>query len=263
MIKPDIKVNNLLLTVDLILVWTYRLIRARYRQSLLGGIWAILQPAATVAVFSVVFVLFVPVNTGDIPYALFSYAAMVPWTLFVTSINDMVDSLVNNMALVTKIYFPREILPVSAVLARLVDFIIASILLVILLVYFKAPISFQGLIFIPLLVLFQVFLALGLGLLGSALNVFYRDVKHIIALGLQLWFYATPIIYPTSLIPDKYLSLYNLNPMAGIINSYRSIFFSQTFPETQLLYSILVSTIIFILGYWFFKKVESRFADVI
>lgn len=256
-------IRNSIYTIELLRAWIYRYLKSRYRQSLLGGLWAILQPAASVAIFSVIFVYFVPVDTGDVPYALFSYAAMVPWTYFVASVTDMVDSLVSNMSLVTKIYFPREVVPMAATFSRLLDFSIASVLVMILMIINRVPFFLEGILFLPFIIGSQILLCMGIGLVGGALNVFYRDVRHIIALVMQVWFYATPIIYPVSTVPQKLVPFYFLNPMAGIIEAYRSVLFEQVFPGFHFLYSALVSFIVFIFGFWFFKRVEFQFADVV
>lgn len=248
---------------DLLFTWCYRIIRARYQQSVLGGLWAIIVPTATTLIFSVIFTFFVPVNTGETPYMLFSYSAMVFWTFFASSIGDMADSLVGNMSLVSKIYFPREILPVAALLARLVDTAISFSLLILLMLYFKVKVDLNGLLLLPLILLVQVSLSLGLGFIGSALNVFYRDVRHIIVLGLQLWFYASPIIYPVSAVPERLRSLYFLNPMAGILESYRAILLYRELPDTSVLISAGVAIIVLLIGYWLFKRVEFQFADII
>lgn len=248
---------------DLLLLWTLRTVKARYQQSVLGGLWAILQPVAAVAIFSVIFTFFVPVNTRGIPYVIFSYTAMVPWTLFSTSITDMVDSLVSNMNLVSKIYFPREILPIAALFARLLDFGIASIVFIALMLYFRIPAYLPAYLFLPIILIIQLLLALGLGLMGSALNVFYRDLKHIFALGLQIWFYATPIIYPVSSVPSSLHTAYFLNPMAGAIEAYRDVLLDQSLPGNYLILSAASAIVIFLVGYWFFKRVEFQFADVV
>lgn len=248
---------------DLLFTWTMRTIRARYQQSILGGLWAILQPVALVAMFSLVFSLIVPVDTGKLPYVVFSYTAMVPWALFATSVTDMVDSLVVNMALVSKIYFPREILPIAVLLARLLDFGIAGGVLVVLLLYYRMPIFSLGLVYLPLVLTIQLGLTLGLGLAGSALNAFYRDVRHLFALGMQIWFYATPVIYPASLVPERLRPFYFLNPMAGLIEAYRAILLDQRLPDSYLLTSALTALVVFLIGYWIFKRFEFQFADVV
>lgn len=247
----------------LLYAWIVRTIRARYKQSVLGGLWAIVQPTVATLIFSIVFTYFVPVDTGGIPYVIFSYVAMAPWTFFTTALADMVESLVINMNLVSKIYFPREILPIAALLARLLDFGIASILLVGLLIYFRVRIEPTTLLFLPAVIAIQLALALGLGFMGAALNVFYRDVKHIIALLIQVWLYATPIIYPVSSVPAWLRPYYFLNPMAGIIEAYRDILLRQQGPSAYLLLSLLVATVVLLVGYRFFKKVEFQFADVV
>jgi lipopolysaccharide transport system permease protein len=248
---------------DLLLAWTFRIVRARYQQSVLGFLWAILQPAATVLVFSIIFTQIVPINTGDVSYVIFSFAAMVPWTFFNASLNDMVNSLVENMGLVTKIYFPREILPVAALLARFVDFLIASCMLVVLMIFFRIPIFPAGLLFLPLIIAIQISLSVGIGLVGAALNVFYRDIKHVITLALQLWFYASPVIYPIERVPEGLRTIYFLNPMAGIISAYRNVLLYESFPDSTLLISALMAIFILAMGYWFFKRVEFQFADVV
>lgn len=256
-------IRHLFSHTDLLLAWTGRIIRARYQQSILGGLWAIIQPLAMVAIFTVIFTLFIPVDTGSIPYVVFAYTAMVPWTLFSGSLGEMTDSLVSNMNLVSKIYFPREIFPIATLLARLLDFSIASILVFILLIYYQLPFLTINWLALPVVLVIQIAFCLGLGLAGAALNVFYRDIKHLIALGLQIWLYATPIIYPVTAVPEEYRSLYFLNPMAGIIEGYRAIILHNELPGNYLFISALVAFLVFVVGYWFFKKVEFQFADVI
>lgn len=257
------KIKQLLSANELVWAWTYRIIRGRYQQSILGGLWAIIQPAATATIFSLIFTWFIPVDTGGIPYVVFSFTAMVPWTLFSASVIDMVEALVGNLNLVSKIYFPREILPLSSVLARLVDFLIAFGIVVGMIFYFRLPILPVGWLLLPVVLLIQLALALGIGLTGAALNVFYRDVRHIFALGLQLWFYASPIIYPLSAVPEQFRLFYLLNPMAGVIDAYRAILLHHTLPGPTLLISATIACVTLFGGYWFFKRVEFQFADVV
>ena len=248
---------------DLLWAWTGRNVRGRYQQSALGWLWAVIQPAATVAIFSIVFTWFVPVDTGDTPYIIFSYVAVVPWTLLASSLTDMTGSLVQNMSLVTKIYFPREALPVAAMLARLMDFGIAAALLIVLIIFFQMPIYLPAWLFLPLVLTIQLALILGAGLILSAANIFFRDVQSFIVLGLQLWFYASPIIYPVSLVPEWLQPLYFLNPMAGILEAYRDILLHGNAPGMYLISAAVVSFILLIGGYWFFKRVEFLFADIV
>lgn len=248
---------------ELLVAWTMRVIRARYQQSILGGLWAIVQPVATVAIFTTVFSIILKIETGNIPYVIFAYSALVPWMLFSSSITDMAESIVTNMNLIGKIYFPRDILVIAALLARLMDFFIAYTLLILLMLFYKLPIFQVTWLFLPILLLVQLSLALGLGLFLAALNAFYRDIKHLVTLILQLWLYATPIIYPVDRVPEAVKPFYFLNPMAGVIEGYRAIMIHGRLPDTTLLISAVTAVIILVFGYWVFKRVEQRFADII
>jgi lipopolysaccharide transport system permease protein len=248
---------------ELLLAWIMRTIRARYQQSLLGGLWAIGQPAATVAIFSIVFTRFVPIDTGGPPYVIFSFTAVVPWTFFAAGIVDMVTSLVANMNLVTKIYFPREILPMAALFARGLDFLIGITVLLILLIFYRQPLFLLGLLYLPVIILIQLALALGLGFIGAALNVFYRDIQYLISLIIQIWFYASPIIYPVTRVPESIQPFYFLNPMAGVLEAYRAVLLYERLPGPYLWLSAAVSLTVLAFGYWFFKRVEFQFADVV
>jgi lipopolysaccharide transport system permease protein len=254
---------NLINARDLIITWTNRIIKTRYQQSILGGLWILIQPVSSVVVLTIIFTLFIPVDTGKTPYIVFSYVALVPWNLMTGALQDMTNSLVDNMQLITKIYFPREILPLSSMLARLFDFFIAYVILFILVAYYKIQL-FPGVwLFLPLIMTIQIILMFGLGLGLAAMNVFYRDVKPLLTLVIQIWFYASPIIYPLSLVPEKLRFIYFLNPMAGILESYRAILVYGTSPGSYLLISSVIALATFVLGYWFFKRVEFQFADVI
>ncbi|CAG0942028.1 Polysialic acid transport protein KpsM [Anaerolineae bacterium] len=255
--------RNLFQARDLLGAWAWRIVRVRYQQSLLGGLWAIIQPAAAVVILTVVFTRFVKVDTGGTPYLLFSYTTMVLWTLFSGSLGDMVGSLVNNMNLVTKIYFPREVLPIASMIARLFDFGIAMLLLVAMMVYFQVPLLKASWLYVPVIVAIEIALALGLGFVTSALNVFYRDIGHVFPLGLQVLLYASPIIYPVTMVPENLRSLYFLNPLAGIVESYRAVLLYGDLPGSYLIFSATVALLVLLVGYWFFKRVEFQFADVV
>lgn len=256
-------ISQLFRARDLLLSWTERIIRTRYQQSVLGGLWILVQPLGTVVLFSVIFTYFVPVDTGDIPYPVFSYIAVIPWLLFANSLTDMTDSLVGNVQLVTKIYFPREILPLASMLARLMDFLVGFGLLAVLVLLFQVPIFPLGWLFLPIILLIQLSLIVGLGLILASANVFYRDIRPLVTLGIQLWFYASPIIYPVSVVPEQVRSIYYLNPMAGIIESYRAILLYQDLPPPTLFISAAVAVIVLVIGAWFFKRVEFQFADIV
>ncbi|NSW52300.1 MAG: ABC transporter permease [Anaerolineae bacterium] len=248
---------------DLLAAWTRRTIRGRYQQSLLGWLWAIVQPVASVAIFSLIFTTFVPVDTGEIPYPVFSYIAMVPWTFFASSIQDMTISLTLNFGLVTKVYFPREVLPISAMLARLLDFGVASLVLALMMLFYRVEVNPELVLFLPLVLLAQAVLITGLGLITSAANVFYRDMQPLLILLLQVWFYASPIIYPVSLVPEQWRVFYYLNPMAGILEAYRSVLLYQQVPDHTFLIAAGEAMVVFVFGYWLFKRVEFQFADII
>ncbi|RMH02230.1 MAG: ABC transporter permease [Chloroflexi bacterium] len=248
---------------ELLGMWVFREIRVRYKQSFLGAAWAILQPLVLMLMFTIVFSIMARFPTDGIPYPIFSYTALLPWTLFATSISFGVNSLINNMSLVTKTYFPREVLPMGVIGAALFDYTIASSIFVVMLIYYKVPLTWHFL-WIPVLLVIQIFLMLGIILLGSALTVFYRDVRFVVPLGVQLWLYATPIIYPVSLVPEKFRTLYMLNPMAGIVESYRQVILRGQPPVTKdIALAAAVSIILFLISYRVFKRLEVVFNDII
>ncbi len=261
--RPSENRQELHLFQELLVAWTKRVVRGRYQQSILGWLWAIVQPVASVTIFSIIFTRFVPVNTGSIPYPVFSYVAMVPWAFLSTSLQDMTISLVGNISLITKVYFKREVLPIAAMLARLLDFSVASLVLIGLMILYQVPLYLPGLIFLPVILAVQIILILGLGLITSATYIFYRDVNPLVTLVIQLWFYASPIIYPVSLVPERWQALYFINPMAGILEAYRSVLLYQSLPGTALLVAGIESLLIFAFGYWLFKRLEYQFADIV
>jgi homopolymeric O-antigen transport system permease protein len=248
---------------ELLVLWTEREIKVRYKQSLLGIAWAILQPLALMAVSTVVFSLFVKIPSDGIPYPLFSYTALLGWTFFSTSATFAIPSLVNNMNLVTKVYFPREILPLASIGAAFVDLLVASCLLVPVLVWYQAPLS-PALLWLPVILATQVLLTVGVVVPVSALNVFYRDVRFLVPLALQVWMYATPVVYPLSLVPDRFRTVYALNPMVGIVDSYRRVLLEGLAPVPEFLaISIAASFVLAVAGFAWFKSREALFADLI
>lgn len=248
---------------ELLLMWTLRDIKVRYKQSIVGIGWAVLQPLSLMLIFTLVFSFIVRVPTGDIPYPLFSYTAVLPWTFFATSIAMGVPSLVNNMNLVTKVRMPREILPMATVMASLVDFAIASLVFAGMVIFYQVSLHWSALWVVPLLAI-QIILTIGVVLLGSSLNVLYRDIRFIVPLATQLWMYASPIIYPVDLVPERLRPIYYLNPMAGIIEGYRLAILEGQSPNLPAVgVSMLVSTAILVLGYRTFKRLEPVFADLI
>jgi lipopolysaccharide transport system permease protein len=248
---------------DLLWMWTLREIKVRYKQSILGGAWAILQPLSLMLLFTIVFGYFLKVPTDGMPYPIFSYSALLPWTFFATSISFAVPSLVNNMNLVSKIYFPREILPIAAVGAALLDYAVSFVLFLVLMVLYQIPWHIT-MIWLPLLLAIQIVLTLGVSLLASAVLVYYRDVRFVVPLALQLWFYASPVIYPLSVVPERLQPLYLLNPMAVLIDSYRRITLYGQAPDwTYLLIAAVLSLLLFLIAYHYFRNAEATFADVI
>ena len=248
---------------ELLWMWTLREIKVRYKQSVLGGLWAVLQPLSLMLIFTAIFGYIVKVPTDGIPYPIFSFATLVPWTLFTTSVTFAVPSLLNNMNLVTKVYCPREIFPISSLGAALFDYIIALVLLLVLIPVYGWSLHATFLL-LPLLLAVQIMLTLGMALLGSALTVLYRDVRFVVPLGLQLWMYATPIVYPLSLVPERFRAIYMLNPMASLMDGYRRITLLGQSPDWGYLgISAVVSLLVLVVGYAYFKHAEATFADII
>lgn len=248
---------------ELVLAWTIREIKVRYKQSLLGAAWAILQPLSLMVIYTIVFSSFVRVPSDGIPYPIFSYTALLPWTFFAACLSFGVPSLINNTNLITKVYFPREIFPLASIGASFVDFLVASFLFIGLLIYYHAPVGYV-LVWLPVILGGQILLSAGVVLFASAVNVFYRDIRFVVPLATQLWLYASPVIYPMSVVPEQFRIVYALNPMAGIIDSYRAVLLQGQPPDLQYLgIALAMAALFFVTGYIFFKRVEMNFADVI
>ena len=243
--------------------WTSRTLKGRYQQTLLGWLWAFIQPAAQAAVLTVVFTRLVPVETGGIPYVAFAYVAITAWTFLVSSLTDMTNAIVDNMSLVNKIYFPRAVLPVACMLARLVDFVIGGTVFVLIAAYFRMPLYPAGLLCLPVVVVVQLLLITGIGLVTAALNVYLRDVRSLLLLVTQLWLYASPVIYPLEAVPERYRLVYSLNPMVGIIEAYRDLLLRSRLPDHHFAISAAIAVIVCGVGYAVFKSLEYRFADVV
>lgn len=248
---------------ELFLVLTFKEIKIRYKQTLLGTAWAILQPSALTIIFTVVFSLFLKIDSGSIPYPIFAYSALLPWTFFSTALSFGALSVVNNGNLVTKVYFPREMLPLSAVGAAFFDFLMAAVVFAVMMIFYKISIS-ATILFAPLIIVSILLLTTGVSLILATLNVLFRDIRFIIPLLLQIWLYLTPIIYSSEAIPQKFKFLYWLNPLAPLIETFRQITVQGQNPRVfDLAYAGLISIVIFALGFWFFKSRERIFADVI
>ena len=243
------------------LIW--RDIKIRYKQTILGASWAVLQPFITMVVFTLFFGRLAKMPTDGIPPPIFWYAALVPWTYFAGALVNSGNSLLGNRDLVTKVYFPRAILPASAVFSGLLDFLIATVLLAAMMVYFRITPGW-GLLVWPIAVLTLVALALGAGMFLSALNVRYRDVKYALPFLVQLLLFLTPVIYPSSIVPERYRFLMALNPLSGIIEACRaSLLPDRAIDWTQLGASIVITAMVFFLGAIYFDKTQRSFADLI
>lgn len=252
---------------ELVFALTQREIKARYRQSLLGIGWAIVQPLAFMVVFSLVFGRFARLPSDGLPYPIFSYTALVPWTFLANALTTATIGLVSQRSVVTKTYFPREVIVISQVGARFVDFLAAALVLAGMLVWYGITPTFW-LLLVPVLTLVLVVLILGLSLITSALHVSFRDIAPVVTLGLQVWLYLTPVSYALSLvrdsIPDALWPIYMLNPMVGIIDAFRSVVAHGRAPDWGLLgASTLMSVIILAVAYLYFKRAERVFADII
>jgi lipopolysaccharide transport system permease protein len=248
---------------ELLLMWTVREIRIRYKQSVLGAGWAVLQPVCLMLVFTAVFSYFARVPTGDMPYPIFSFVGLLPWTFLATSISFAVPAMMNNMQLISKIYFPREILPLACVIVALVDLLVASLVFVGMVFYYDLHLT-AGILWIPLLLLLQTMLVLGVAFWLSALMVRYRDLRFVVPLGVQVWMYACPIIYPMSLVPEHLQPFYALNPMAGLVTAYREVLLGSGRPDAgQVVTAAVISFALLLSGYAYFKRAETEFADII
>lgn len=247
------------------LLWTLSAhrIRVRYKQSALGLAWAVLQPLSLMLIYTLVFSRIAKVSSGAIPYPVFAYAALLPWTFFSTGLTNATNGLVSHAHLVTKVYFPREILPLSYVLAALFDLLIASTVMAGLMLYYRVAITAQALWLVPIVAVLAVFVT-AVSLIFSATQVRFRDIGMAMPLLMQLWMFATPVVYPLQQVPARFRALYDLNPMVGIVESFRSVAVLGTPPDTRLLgMATLVSFALLPLAYAYFKKIEATVADVI
>ncbi len=250
---------------ELVYFLTWRDIKVRYKQSLLGVAWAVLQPLLTMLVFTVIFGRLMGVASDGQQYELFSFAALLPWTLFSGALSRASMSLVGSANLLTKIYFPRLVIPVAAVGASLVDFAVSFVFLIGLLLFF-GTVPTWNILWLPLLVILAILSALAVGLWLSALNVQYRDVQHMIPFIVQLWFYASPIVYSLKVIdklPDPWWTLYSLNPMVGVVQGFRWAILGGDPPNQMLFLSAAVVIVLLVSGLFYFRRMEKTFADTV
>lgn len=247
---------------ELFLVLVQRDIKVRYKQTVLGVVWAVLQPVLTMLIFTVIFGGLAKIPSDGYPYAIFVFAALLPWIFFANAVSASSISLVNSANMVSKVYFPRVIIPLASIGGGLIDFIISTVVLFILMFWYGVGWS-ANLLLAPVLLLAVVFIALGVGTLLAALTVAYRDFRFVVPFMVQIWMYATPVVYPASLVPEKWQWVVYLNPMAGVIEAFRSAFLERPFDLSSIGISLLVGVVIFIWGVAYFERVERRFADII
>ena len=242
------------------LVW--RDLKVRYKQTLLGVSWVILQPILMTLVFAVFLGKIARVPSGNVPYVLFLYSGLLPWTFFTNAVATSSHSLIASAEMITKVYFPRSLVPLAAVLVRLSDFLVASLILFVLMVYYGRAFT-SAMLLVPFLVLHLTLLTLSLGLLFAALNVKYRDIGTVLPVLLQLWLFASPVIYPTTFVPANWKWLYELNPLSGIISGFRAAFLGADFDWRSLLVSLGITLVLLVYSTFVFKRMEDEFADVV
>lgn len=247
---------------DLILILTARDIKVRYKQTLLGAAWAVIQPLFTMLIFTIFFGRLAGVPSDGIPYPIFAFAGLLPWTFFSNAVTNSGNSLVGNSNLISKVYFPRMIIPISSVASGLVDFAIAFLLQLLLMVWYGLKFG-PSLILLPVLVALTSLLAVGIGMWMSALNVKFRDIRYALPFAIQLGLFASPIIYPSSMVPEKWRWVMSINPLAGQIEGYRSAFFGLPTDWTSLGVSALMTFAILVYASVMFKRMERSFADLI
>jgi lipopolysaccharide transport system permease protein len=266
-VKPSkpwspLNVRTLFAYRELLYFLIWRDIKVRYKQTTLGAMWAIIQPLIMMGVFVIFFSKLIRIPTDGIPSGLFYYAGMSLWVFFSNAVMNGANSLLGNTNLITKVYFPKLIIPTSAVLAAVVDYAIASVLLVALLLYYGYGKTWEVLLLLPVSLLVTI-LALGMGILFSALNAKYRDVRYVLPFLLQVWMFISPIIYPASVVPKEFRWLLALNPLTGIVEGYRAALFGQRIHWQSLAYATLFALMLLSFSAYIFRRMEKKFAEVL
>ena len=258
-------------TIDFAELWKYRELllfqalrdlKVRYKQTVLGAAWAILQPVLTMVVFSIFFGNLAGIPSEGVPYPIFAFVALLPWQLFTYALMQSSNSMVDNAHVLTKVYFPRLILPLASVLTGLVDFAIACVVLVGVMLYYEI-VPGWAVLTLPLFILLAIAAALAVGLWLSVLNIRYRDVRHAVPFLAQLWLFITPVAYPSSLVPENWQMLYGINPMAGVIDGFRWALLGQAPPGPMLFVSLSATALLLVGGLFYFRRMEKTFADVV
>jgi lipopolysaccharide transport system permease protein len=266
-IKPKGKYFNssfreIVLYQDLLYFLTWKNFIVKYKQTLIGVSWAILQPLVQMVIFSILFGKFARIPSDNVPYPIFVYSALLPWTFFSNSIIACNNSIINHAALINKVYFPRLLIPLSAVGSQLLDLGLAFLVLFGIMAYYHFTVQVTFLMILPLILL-TIFAAIGFGIFVAALAAMYRDFRHIIPFLVTLMFFITPVIYPPSIINSRYEFFIHLNPMAGIITGFRSAILGHAFDWSPLLFSLFILIIVFLIGIIYFNQAERQFADVV
>lgn len=257
-----IDIRELLNYRELLFSFMWRDIKIRYKQTALGFLWAIIQPLFMMVIFTVIFGGFAKIPSDGIPYPLFSFSALLPWLLFSEGLTRSTMSMVSNANIMTKVYFPRLIMPVSGILSPLVDFAVSiSILVIIMAFYGFVPTI--NVVFLPLFILLALATSLGVGLWLSALNVKYRDFQYTVPFIIQIWMYASPVVYPASIVPESLKIFYSLNPMAGVIEGFRWALLGTAMPGAMILVSVGVVILLLVSGAFYFRRMEQYYADVV
>jgi lipopolysaccharide transport system permease protein len=247
---------------ELLYFLTLRDIKVRYKQTLMGVAWVIIQPLTTMLIFTLVFNRFVRLNAGPLPYPVFALSGLLLWLFFANAVTNSTHSLVSNANLITKVYFPRMFIPAASVGAGLVDLAVAFLLLIVLVFYYGVTVT-SNLLLLPLFILMMTLLALGVGLLSAALTVKYRDLRHALPFIIQLWMFASPVIYPTSIVPEKWKWLLTINPVAGIIEGFRASLAGGAFNWMHLSISAVITLVLLVCSIYVFRRFEDTFADVV
>jgi lipopolysaccharide transport system permease protein len=247
---------------ELLYFLTWRDIKVRYKQTILGASWAIIQPFFTMVVFSLFFGRLAKVPSDGIPYPVFNYTALLPWTFFANGLTQASNSLVGSASLITKIYFPRLVVPLSSVLSGVLDFGIAFVVLLGMMLFYEIKPT-AAVVWLPLFLLLAFFTALGVSLWLSALNVRYRDIRYTVPFFVQFWLFATPIAYPSSLLSEPWRTLYGLNPMAGVVEGFRWALLDGPQPGLMLGVSVVITIVLLVSGTYYFRRMERTFADII
>jgi lipopolysaccharide transport system permease protein len=259
---PSLQSKDLWAHRELLYFLAWRDLKLRYKQTLLGVVWALIQPLFPMIIVTLVFGTLAKMPSDGIPYAVFIYAGLLPWTYFANAVGNSAGSVVGSANLVSKVYFPRMIIPASSILVALVDFCVASVLLLVLMAWYDLS-GHAGLLVLPVLIILLTVLSLAVGMFFAALTVRYRDIRYALPFAIQVWMFATPVVFPTSLVPSGWQWLLMLNPMTGIIDGFRSALFGRPFDWAALAASTAFTAVGILLAAYSFRRLERTFADVI